>query len=484
MSRRHKPEAQLPLSRQLRDLLLSTWIPICLVLVILLFFFISYNRQYTAAFQNIADASQFNQNFKDDVDLKMYYYVIGSGYSDGLPINEVETAYALAETLSQRTSDSDSLKAIYSVRSLCNNLKERIYDIEATADYDSRMAQLESNVYILTELIQQYMYNYLYYEAGNLAQLQKALNSRLLLRMAVVFLGIAALIVLSLHQALVLCRNIIQPIHALGRRVERIGQGELSPQEPVQAKDPDLQVLSEGFEHMVARINRLMGENRREQERLRNMELALLQAQINPHFLYNTLDAIVWLIETEQNEKAVGMVTSLSSFFRSSLSRGQDVITLQEEEVHVRSYLEIQQVRYKDILQYTIDMDSAARSCRIPKLTLQPLVENALYHGIKAKRGMGTICVRSRAEDGLIRLEVTDTGAGMSPERLSQVRDSLSSEQPVGFGLATVFRRLQLQYGNRCQIRLDSELGQGTSVTIWIPSGPGEIGGKPCGISG
>ena len=401
--------------------------------------------------------------------MKMYYYVIGSDYSDGLPIDEVDTAYALAQTLSQRFSNRNSLKAIESVLNLCENLKEKIYNIEATADYDSRMAQLETNVYILTELIQQYRYTYLYYEAGSLAQLHQALNYRLHVEMVLVFCSIAIIIALSLRQSLVSCRNITQPIHALGRRVERIGQGELTPQEPVPAKDRDLQVLSEGFEHMVVRINRLMEENRREQERLRNMELALLQAQINPHFLYNTLDAIVWLIETEQNEEAVGMVTSLSSFFRSSLSRGQDVITLQEEEVHVRSYLEIQQVRYKDILQYNIEMDPAARGCRIPKLTLQPLVENALYHGIKAKRGMGVICVRSHAEDGMVRLEVTDTGAGMTPERLAQVRSSLLSEQTVGFGMATVFRRLQLQYGSRCRIDVNSVQDQGTSVTIWIP---------------
>ncbi len=213
--------------------------------------------------------------------MKMYYYVIGSDYSDGLPIDEVDTAYALAQTLSQRSSNRNSLKAIESVLNLCENLKEKIYNIEATADYDSRMAQLETNVYILTELIQQYMYTYLYYEAGSLAQLHQALNYRLHVEMVLVFCSIAIIIALSLRQSLVICRNITQPIHALGRRVERIGQGELTPQEPVPAKDRDLQVLSEGFEHMVVRINRLMEENRREQERLRNMELALLQAQIN-----------------------------------------------------------------------------------------------------------------------------------------------------------------------------------------------------------
>ena len=209
--------------------------------------------------------------------------------------------------------------------------------------------------------------------------------------------------------------------------------------------------------------------NRQEQDKLRAMELALLQSQINPHFLYNTLDTIIWLVETGKNEQAVEMVTSLSNFFRSSLSQGRDIITLGEEEIHVRSYLEIQQVRYRDILRYEIHVQPELRGCMLPKLTLQPLVENALYHGIKLRRGLGCILVDAAQEDDRVCITVRDDGAGMPPERLQQLRQSLDTEEPVGFGLRTVYRRLRLLYGEQCSMELESEPGAGTTVTLRFP---------------
>ena len=209
---------------------------------------------------------------------------------------------------------------------------------------------------------------------------------------------------------------------------------------------------------------------RQEQDKLRTMELALLQSQINPHFLYNTLDTIIWLVETGKNDQAVEMVTSLSNFFRSSLSKGRDIITLREEEVHVRSYLEIQQVRYKDILQYHIQVQPELHDCVIPKLTLQPLVENALYHGIKLTRRQGIIAVDARREEDSVCICVKDNGAGMSPERLRQLQDSLDSEEEqIGFGVRTVYRRLKLLFGDACRMTIDSAPDQGTTITLQFP---------------
>lgn len=171
----------------------------------------------------------------------------------------------------------------------------------------------------------------------------------------------------------------------------------------------------------------------------------------------------------EKYEKAVEMVTSLSSFFRSSLSRGRDIISLREEEQHIRSYLEIQQVRYKDILDYVIDMNQELAGYQVPKLTLQPLVENALYHGIKLKRGKGTIHVTSYSEGDVIYMEVTDSGAGMDEERLKEVRRAIRKEERVGFGLSTVHERLQLLYGTEYGLTIESNAGEGTKVVARIP---------------
>ena len=243
----------------------------------------------------------------------------------------------------------------------------------------------------------------------------------------------------------------------------------MSRRQPVQAEDPKLLTLSTGIEDMAERLDKQIELNRQEQIRLRGIELSLIQAQINPHFLYNTLDAIVWLIETGKNEQAEEMVTSLSRYFRAFLSNGQDIVTLAQEQQHVCSYLEIQQVRYKDILEYRIEIDQAVAGCRIPKLTLQPLVENAIYHGIKPKRGKGLVTVTGRLENGFVTLEVADTGAGMAKEDLQQLRRQLESDQATGFGLISAYKRLQLMYGRDCRFTIESQPGLGTAITIIFP---------------
>ena len=220
---------------------------------------------------------------------------------------------------------------------------------------------------------------------------------------------------------------------------------------------------------MVGRLNRQIQETAHNQERLRRTELALIQAQINPHFLYNTMDTIIWLIEAEKTEEAVEMVSSLSSFFRHSLSRGRDVITLQEEEEHVCSYLQIQQARYKDIMRYTVNIAPELKGAVIPKLTLQPLVENALYHGIKLKRGLGRIYVVGRSEGDGILLQVTDDGIGMSPQRLDELIRAIDRRERVGFGLSTVHERIRLFFGPPYGLSISSRQGVGTTISIRIP---------------
>jgi len=264
-------------------------------------------------------------------------------------------------------------------------------------------------------------------------------------------------------------RSITDPIDALCSRVEEIGKGELEEKTPVSADDQKLISLSTGIEEMAGRLNRQIEFNRQEQIRLRGIELSLIQAQINPHFLYNTLDTIVWLIETGKDQEAEEMVTSLSTYFRSFLSNGKDIVTLSEEEKHVRSYLEIQQVRYKDILDYEIDIAGELSRCIIPKLTIQPLVENAIYHGLKPKRGKGMIYVRGGISEGRVILEVQDTGVGMDEQTVARLRDQLANDDPSSFAMVAAYKRLRLVYGGDCAFIIDSQPGVGTTITISIP---------------
>ena len=251
--------------------------------------------------------------------------------------------------------------------------------------------------------------------------------------------------------------------------MDEIGHGDLQSRPPVQAEDEKLQSLSDGVEQMVQKLDTQMKLNNEEQLRLRSMELALIQAQINPHFLYNTLDAIVWLIETGKTEQAEKMIISLSTYFRSFLSNGKEIITLAEEERHIRSYLEIQQVRYKDILSYQIDFDPEYSQCLIPKMTLQPLVENAIYHGIKQKRGGGTILISDECDGTWITLRVKDTGTGIPEETLAELRAGLENDETPGFGITAAYKRLKLLFGDKCTFDISSISGVGTEISIRIP---------------
>lgn len=429
-----------------------------------------YGHNYNEILNNVTTASEFNQNFKNDIDSKMYYYVIESQYSEGLPIEEVESAERLAKSLLATTTEKESVSVITGVLNLSANLKEKITQIAETENYDERQTQLENNIYVLTDLIQVYMYNYLYYEAAHLNQLQSTLTSQLEMIMGGILLLVILLLAVLLSRSRKLSRSIAEPIENLSNRVKVISAGDLTEQPAIQANELEVQALSDGFEQMVMHLNELIAKNKDEEIHRRNAEFALLQAQINPHFLYNTLDTIIWLIEAGDVDKSVKIVSSLSNFFRFSMNRGKDVITLAEEEKHIRSYLEIQQIRYHDVMDYEIDIPPELGAYCLPKLTLQPLVENALYHGIKLKRCKGHIQVTGRQEGNRIVLTVADNGAGMSQQRLTELRNAIRDGKEIGFGLHAIHKRLQLLFGDNYGVtEVFSAPGDGTKINVETP---------------
>ena len=448
-------------------LLMQMFIPIAAILVIIFAMILTRNLMYASVSGNIVKASGFNQNFKSEIDLQMYLYVSGS--SSEIPWEDVTSARELAKDLLKNTTNADSRKAMNNVLTLCDNLNTYMRRIEQIKQYDERMKQLETNIYGMTQLIEDYIYSYLYYEAGEMARIQKQLDYWLTIEIAFVILVIVIVTPIVLRRAVRLSRSITEPIVEMNSRVEEIGGGDLSPHTPVETDDSSLALLSIGIEDMAARLDKQIELNRQEQIRLRDIELKLIQAQINPHFLYNTLDAIVWLIEIGKNDQAEQMVTSLSSYFRSFLSDGKDIVTIGEEKTHISSYLEIQQVRYRDIMEYEIDIDPDIEKNKLPKLTLQPLVENAIYHGLKPKRGKGLIRVTGKASGDNIILEVSDTGAGMSPDELEALRSRILDEDTTSFGLVSAYKRLKLLYGDGCSLDVNSTPGEGTSIRILIP---------------
>ncbi len=480
MSINFRPKAKnekITMQSKLWKMILIVALPLMIVIIAIASIGIVYAFQYQAILNNVTTASNFNvstssdfnQDFKGDIDQKMYYYVIQSQYSEGLPIEEVRSAESIARKLIETTTEKDSLRAINSVLNMCQSLEKNMQRIAETKEYDARMDQLEVDIYGRTELIQEYINTYLYYEAAHLNALQTTMIRNMIVLMSAVVVLSLVLLYFLLTNSRKLSNRIVDPIDRICERLEAIGKGSLLVCEPIQADVEEVQLLSDGIESMVGRLKQLIEKNAEQEKQRRGTELALLQAQINPHFLYNTLDTIVWLIESGEISSAVTMVDSLSNFFRFSLSRGKTVITLAEEEQHIRSYLEIQQMRYRDLMEYKIDIPDHMKNFILPKLTLQPLVENALYHGIKIRRRKGLIKVTGRMQEDSLILEVTDDGSGMTEERLSEIRASLAQEMSDGFGLRTVHQRIQIFFGGDYGLAVESTPDVGTRITVTIP---------------
>lgn len=221
--------------------------------------------------------------------------------------------------------------------------------------------------------------------------------------------------------------------------------------------------LGNHYNKMIDTIKKLMLEIKTNEKYLRNYEINALYSQINPHFLYNTLDTIVWMAEFNDSQKVVEVTKALANFFRLSLNSGKEKIPLKDEIEHVRQYLFIQKQRYGDELKYNIKFDRTLENIEIPKIILQPIVENALYHGIREKLGEGHIEIEVLDSEDKIIILVIDDGVGFN------VGDSKKDKIKLGgIGLENVDKRLKLYYGENCGIKVDSIIGKGTTVRITI----------------
>lgn len=456
------------LSKKLRKIILMMLFPLVFCVILALLILGYYEIQYAKITRNVNISSKFNMDFKETIDLKMYYYTVGSKQQTVLPISDVDDAIKLAESMRQTTYRKESRRTLQNILEYCYNLEKKMYMISETKDVDSKELQLENNIYVLTRLIQGKINDYIYYEAGYMASLEQKMTNdieRVILVIAILVCGTA---ISLLYYGLRISKSITIPIGELCKNVKLVGDGEFTiPQ--VETNYYEIAQLNNGILQMARRISLLLDSVKEEEKLQHKTQLQLLQAQINPHFLYNTLDTIVWLVESEQHEEAVTMLTNLSVFFRTILSKGNDVISLEEEIMHTHSYLNIQKVRYQDILEYNITMPDQLKEVLIPKLTLQPLAENALYHGVKEKRGKSTIDITCLDQDDEILLIVSDNGIGIQKDKLQAIKYSLKHSEHVGFGLTAVHERLKLYFGEDYGVNIESEYGMGTTVKVRLP---------------
>jgi len=263
--------------------------------------------------------------------------------------------------------------------------------------------------------------------------------------------------------------KISQPIKRLEKSMQLVERGNFDIHIPIRGDD-EVGRLSRRFNLMVNRIRELMNQNIYEQEAKRKSELEVLQSQIHPHFLYNTLNSVVRLAGTGKNEDVITMITSLSRFFRISLSKGERFITVADELEHIRNYLIIQKMRYKNKFEYAIEAEEEALQCRTLKLVLQPLVENSIYHGIEPSADEGFIRISACVVEGKLRLQVDDNGLGIASDKLKGLlMDAVRSKEGSGIGLRNVHERIRLNYGEDYGLDIVSMREEGTTVNIWLP---------------
>lgn len=273
--------------------------------------------------------------------------------------------------------------------------------------------------------------------------------------------------------------RISDPIKELERSVEKLENGYMDEDIYI-GGTYEIEHLGKTIKKMVAQMQNLMDDVVKEHESKRKSELDALQSQINPHFLYNTLDAIVWMVENEKQSEAVKMVTSLARLFRISLSKGKNIILVKDELEHVKNYLAIQQMRYKNKFTFEIIVPTEVLELSTIKLVVQPLVENAIYHGVEYMGGDGEIVVEAYLQDENLYIAVKDNGLGMPKEvveKLLEKHDS-SKEKGSGIGLRNVQERIQLYFGNQYGLIIESEPDEGTTITMHIPKKSYEEGGE------
>ncbi|AFC28239.1 multi-sensor signal transduction histidine kinase [Paenibacillus mucilaginosus 3016] len=278
-----------------------------------------------------------------------------------------------------------------------------------------------------------------------------------------------------------LTNRLIRPVQYLKNKMRQAASGNLDAKARNTGTD-EIADLGHSFNIMLGQIKQLLERSLKEQEQIKKAELRTLQAQINPHFLYNTLESIMWMAETRKHDEVIALVKALSQFFRITLSKGRDQIHIKSELDHIENYLVIQRMRYRDILDYEVDLPEELNPYPIVKMSLQPLVENALYHGIKNKRGRGLIRITGGfTPDGDIRIEVRDNGAGIPGARLAQLQEQLAHGQSAaaleadasssgGFGLLNVHQRIRLHYGSPYGVSIESEYGVGSCISVRIPA--------------
>ncbi len=440
---------------------------------------LSYSRQYDAIITNITTANSISGSIKPEIDNEMWKIVAGKiRFSEGKQYEILENVNVKVRWMMENTDSQRARVKLDLILRTLQTLEEYVDEMGEKISKNSTAAENEAvleNIRFATSVMEEVVQNFVLYEVNRTESQYQVMRESFARWQIFSGILIFSAIGFSVVAAWGLSKSIYTPIKKLHDVTTTITKNDLQALMTSDNVD-EITELGMSFNIMIGKIKELLDSKIKEQENLKKAELRALQAQINPHFLYNTLDTIIWMAESKKTDQVVKIVSALSNFFRISLSKGMDWITIGEEVDRIRSYLTIQKMRYQDILDFKIDVSEEVAENTILKLILQPLVENALYHGIKNKRQGGTITIRARRQgEEEVRIEVEDDGIGFPPEKLSRLQAELEDDTgdiklESGFGIGNVNKRIRLYYGKPYGLSVQSEYANGTCVTLVIPA--------------
>lgn len=454
-------------------IIIATLVPF---LISTLYYTITLN-QYERIIENVYSANSLSSRLQNEIYIAIWNVVSGKtrfeDKSQYMLLDKIRSR--LGELEKNANSEDDSYliqvarNTLATIESYVDKIGENIAYSRPVHDNEKILGEISSVSELLYDVIQKFVAAETEIAHIQNTRIQRSLDLMTLFQTAL-FASILAFLFRNYRQ---LNRSINDPIYRLKTMASKIAQGDLS----IRVEKPEISELDEltdSLNTMAEKLGELIEQNIQKQQNLQKAEMRALQAQIAPHFMYNTLDTILSLAEDGQNEDVITTTLALSSFFRLSLNKGRDWVSVAEEKSHVESYLAIQRMRYGPILEYEIDISEDILKESMVKILLQPLVENSIYHGIKKTRKPGLIKLKGESQGGCLVFTVEDNGLGMEATELERLRGNLShydvSNPEMGFGLYNVFKRIQLYYQIDNGLTMESEYKKGSKVTLRLPT--------------
>ena len=464
-----------------------------IVLAVYLLLTASYTTNaYADITNNVVQANKYVQDFKERVDYTMYLSVIKNKTIDEMQVGKVTVNGILTvnpyQYITELENVCDELGKSATVESNCEqirrlkntlgSLRNCVEELEKCINdrnsYDENMQYLDNNIYVLTSLVQSGIENYIYVETTNFenvkAQLNKKNKQDIWIAVITAIIAVAVSTVLSIRAA----QSVTGPIKNLCAMTSKVAEGDFTAKSKKVESQDEIAVLVRNFNDMTKEIGSLVDDMKKNHEMLRMIEMKLLQAQINPHFLYNSLSLINWKAIEYEQEDISEITLALSNYYRTSLNKGKNILSFEQELSNMQSYLKIQQIMHDNSFDVVINVSEEVMPCESLNLILQPLVENAIDHGIDLltdRKGVITVEAKMQTdEEGkkLVCVTVSDNGVGMDKE----TAQNFLTVQSKGYGARNVNDRIRLYYGESYHLEVQSMPDEGTTITIKFPAKP------------